>query len=102
MMLPLTITAGGKPVMPVVAPGERPTLPLRIVVPTTPVLVMAVPPRSVKLPEESRIDWADPANGEQSSAATTAAGRCVRCLIVMTANNILYIPPSLWGVHLIH
>src|SRR4051812_21728191 len=72
---PLTTTAGGNPVMPVVAPGERPTLPFEIRVPTTPVLVTAVPPSTVKFPAESRIDWARPGSGVQKKAARAATER---------------------------
>jgi hypothetical protein len=50
-------------------------LPLRIVVPAVPVLVMAVPPSSVKLPAESRMLWPSPETGKLSIAASAKRGK---------------------------
>src|SRR4051812_31096191 len=86
MIAPWVMIAGGNPVMPVVAPGERPTLPLVILVPTTPVLVIAVPPRMVKLPAESRMDCARPGPGTQRIAASTARDRRTERGLIIAAS----------------
>ncbi len=83
MIAPPVTTAGGKPVIPLVAPGARPILPFLIVVPATPLLVMAVPPRIVKFSAVSRTDRANPGAGAHNSAASATRGNGNRFLIVM-------------------